>query len=149
MNPLKLIKHPVGGCVKETEGTYQQVFDKDGKLVSSEFIAGDECTYRAESNEYMSNLHPDDDRTHFYHPFDTTVIPEPKPKDILVNSVVKFRDKDGWYRVKSLWKNGTLANLCGVNHGKIYYKQVPITDLIEDGENQWEAFTKSETYMCQ
>lgn len=149
MDILEMIDHPVDGCVKETEGTYRQVFDKAGKLVSSQFIAGDFCTYRAESSGYMANLHPDDERINFYHPFDTTVIPEPKPRDIFVHSIVKFKDKDGWYRVKSLWKNGTLANLCGVDHGKIYHKQVPLTDLIEDGENQWEHYTKSETYMSQ
>lgn len=59
---------PDGGCIKITEGTYEQVFDKTGKLIASQFIA-----YESVYNDGDgSGIHPDDDRSNFYHPFDTT-----------------------------------------------------------------------------
>lgn len=58
---------PDGGCIKCTEGTYFQVFDKDGKLVESSFIAG-EAEYEDAAGEALDNNDP---RIHFYHPFKT------------------------------------------------------------------------------
>jgi hypothetical protein len=49
---------PDGGCLKTTEGTYEQVFDKTGKLIASQFTAGDDSTYE---DGDRSSIHPDSD----------------------------------------------------------------------------------------
>lgn len=69
-----------------------------------------------------------------------------EPKKIEVGSTVRYGE--GWYKVKSLWKKGTLANLCGVWDGTIRHKQVPVTEMYEDGEAFYEDWSKSETYKC-
>ena len=59
---------PEGGCVKHTEGTYTQIFDKDGKLVCSEFQAVS-SEYEDKDGEALTHADP---RINFYAPFDTT-----------------------------------------------------------------------------
>jgi len=56
---------PVGGCIKKTEGTFTQVFDKDGNMIDSGFYAV-ESDYLDEHDNDI-----EDDRINFYHPFDT------------------------------------------------------------------------------
>lgn len=60
---------PAGGCLKNTSGIYQQAFDKDGKLVASQFEAGCECEYISSDGIVLNS---EDPRCNFYHPFDTT-----------------------------------------------------------------------------
>lgn len=74
-------------------------------------------------------------------------------KPIVIGDIVKFKDKEGsenkegWYRVRSLWKTGTVANLSGVhalNH--LYHKGILVSELIEDQAGFNEMWIKSETY---
>lgn len=64
---LSKMNVPDGGILKQTQGTYQQVFGADGELVLSEFLA--------ESDEWTDGvgveLAEDDERLLFYHPFTT------------------------------------------------------------------------------
>ncbi len=63
------MKHPIpsGGVVKHTEGTYTQVFDKDGTVVATSFVAGD-SEYL---NEHEETLDEQDPRLNFYAEFGT------------------------------------------------------------------------------
>ena len=59
---------PKGGCIKRTKGTYVQVFNADGKVIKSEFVAGDDCEYTDENDNALNH---NDKRTNFYAPFYT------------------------------------------------------------------------------
>ena len=88
---------------------------------------------------------------------DIEIIADDRP--LVVHDIVKFRDpeqafkdpnKAGWYKIRSIiGKKAPYANLITPNGNKIIHKKIPLTDLVEDGQAQWEAFSKSETYQSQ
>ena len=67
---MKKLTHknvPDDGVIKYTEGCYIQVFDKDGNLINSQFIAGGSCEYLDQTGNTL-----DGERSNFYYsPFDT------------------------------------------------------------------------------
>jgi hypothetical protein len=63
----KQMNVPQGGVVKYTNGHFVQVFDKDGKVVESFFVADNDCSYYNEENNFLVWADP---RTNFYAPFD-------------------------------------------------------------------------------
>lgn len=69
---------------------------------------------------------------------------------IEVGSIVKANPLTstikGYYRIRSI--RGGKANLCGPFGRQIYYKGIPVKDLIEC-ENEWYAqWQQSESYQC-
>lgn len=60
--------------LKITEGTWYQLFDKNGNCIAQHFESGDNCTYE----DANGDLGVDDERINFYHPFDVPapVIPD-------------------------------------------------------------------------
>lgn len=72
-------------------------------------------------------------------------------KEIVKGGIVKFTNRlnpneSGWYRVTRVTKN--TVNLGAVWGGKVYYKGIPIEEVVEDEAAWYERWTKSETYMC-
>ncbi len=68
----------------------------------------------------------------------------PTPRPLQVEDVVRY--KDGHVRIKTLFK--THATLCPIFGGRIIAKKVPLSELTEDREAWYEAWTQSETYRC-
>ncbi len=64
---MSYVDVPVGGCIKETCGTFIQVFDEGGVLMHSEFVAG-ESDYSDENGVVLKQSDP---RTNFYHVFNS------------------------------------------------------------------------------
>lgn len=60
---------PEGGLCKETEGVFTQIFDKDGQLVDSGFWADTSAVSLVD--EHGDTIRPWDNRTNYYHKFDT------------------------------------------------------------------------------
>ena len=63
--------------------------------------------------------------------------------EIKIGSVVKY--KNGWYRVSKLTSKN--VNLASIFMDRIYHKNIPIGDVVEDYDNWYESWSKSETYM--
>lgn len=59
---------PSGGVVKHTDGTYVQVFNAEGLLVHSHFVASDACVYTDDNGNILDD---EDTRINFYASFDT------------------------------------------------------------------------------
>lgn len=62
---------------------------------------------------------------------------------ILKGSVVKY--KNGWMEVRAVFKNH--VNLGPIFHSKTTIKKVPLTEVTEDRDAWYEAWSKSETYQ--
>jgi hypothetical protein len=73
-------------------------------------------------------------------------------KAVQKGSIVLFKDltnngKDsGHYRVTSL--KGGKVNLGSVFGKHIYFKGIPLEEVIEDEASWYEGWTRSESYMC-
>lgn len=65
-------------------------------------------------------------------------------RPVLKGSIVRY--KDGWMKVSALFKDS--VNLTTVWGYKPKYKGIPLSEVYEDGDAQYTAWTKSETYMC-
>ncbi len=61
---------------------------------------------------------------------------------IVKGSIVKY--KEHWYRTSHVTKR--TANLCGVFRGKVFFKAVPLTELVEDDEGFMKYWSETETY---
>ena len=62
---------------------------------------------------------------------------------ILKGSVVKY--KGGWMEVTACFKNH--VNLGHIFHGKTTIKKVPLSEVVEDRDNWYAHWSKSETYQ--
>ena len=69
-----------------------------------------------------------------------------KPKTEIKPGMIVDYD-NGWYRVRSVFKNGT-ANLCTVFGKDIQHKKIQVSQLVEDETNWYKSWTQSESYMC-
>jgi hypothetical protein len=73
-------------------------------------------------------------------------------KAVQKGSIVLFKDltnngKDSWhYRVTSL--KGGKVNLGSVFGKHIYFKGIPLEEVVEDEESWYAGWTRSESYMC-
>ena len=63
---------------------------------------------------------------------------------IQAGNIVKYLD--GNYRVTSV--RGGKVNLGSVFGNQIYYKGIPMSDVVENGAEFMDTWSKSETYMC-
>jgi hypothetical protein len=72
-------------------------------------------------------------------------------KYIIIGSIVKFKEFNaetkGYFKVWSI--RGDKANL-GVIFGKrhLYFKGIPLAELVECDGEWYSAWSKSETYQC-
>ena len=66
------------------------------------------------------------------------------PNPIVVGAVVLF--ENGWYRVTRVTKN--TVNLGAIFGNRIYHKGVDITQVVEDHDNWYKNWSRSETYQC-
>jgi hypothetical protein len=68
-------------------------------------------------------------------------------KEIRRGTVVRY--KSGWVQVSAVSVGKRTVNLAYVwDISKIYHKGVSVDEIFEDGDAQYEQFSKSETYMC-
>jgi hypothetical protein len=73
-------------------------------------------------------------------------------KEVKVGSIVAFKDikgdreKAGHYRVTSL--RGGKVNLGAIFGKNIYYKGIPLEEVIEDEASWYAGWTRTESYMC-
>ena len=76
----------------------------------------------------------------------------PNEAQIGVGSIVKYkytkgdRNKEGHYRVSSF--KGGKVNLKSIFGKTIYFKSIPVDQVMEDEKAWHEGWQKSETYMC-
>lgn len=64
-------------------------------------------------------------------------------KDIHKGSIVRYGD--GWMEVTAAFKNH--VNLGAIFYGKTRIKKVPTNEIVEDYDDWYETWTKSEAYM--
>lgn len=67
-----------------------------------------------------------------------------KPKPIQKASIVAY--KEGYCRVTALFKNS--VNLGGIFNDRIYYKNVPLSEVREAHDEWYAKWQESETYKC-
>jgi hypothetical protein len=73
-------------------------------------------------------------------------------KAVQKGSIVAFKDikgdreKAGHYRVTSL--RGGKVNLGAIFGKNIYYKGIPLEEVIEDEASWYAGWTRTESYMC-
>jgi hypothetical protein len=63
---------------------------------------------------------------------------------VVKGSIVKF--ENGWMEVTAAFKD--TVNLGSIHSGKTRLKKIPRSQVYEDGDARWEAYTKSESYLC-
>ncbi len=79
---------------------------------------------------------------------DDAAIVAPAAKPITKGCTVKYIPNGNRFRVSAVFKTKNTANLAGWISGKVIHRGVPLTDLVEDGDAAYEAWTKSEAYQC-
>jgi hypothetical protein len=71
-------------------------------------------------------------------------------RPIVKGDVVRY--KDGWQRVTAVFPGKGTCNIGPVWGGRGRFsgikKGIPFSEVYEDGDAQWAAFEKSETYQC-
>ncbi len=64
--------------------------------------------------------------------------------EIVKGMIVKYQG--GNYRVSNV--KGGKVNLKAIFGSKIYYKGIPVGEVVEDGAAWYNRWSQSETYMC-
>lgn len=67
-------------------------------------------------------------------------------KEIKVGSIVSIKGESGYYKVTNY--RGGKVNLGAIFGKSIYHKGVPIENVYENGDQWYNKWTQSETYMC-
>ena len=81
---------------------------------------------------------------HYADQFNLSFMDKPVTKPVVKGSIVKYMG--GHYRVSAVVAG--LVNLKSVFGSKIYFKRLPIADVVEDEEAWYADWTQSETYKC-
>jgi len=66
---------------------------------------------------------------------------------IVKGSIVRYTPPNhdaGWYRVSAC--SATRVNLAAIFGAKVYFKRVPISDVVEDEAEWYKHWQNSETY---
>jgi hypothetical protein len=67
-------------------------------------------------------------------------------KEIKVGSIVSIKGEPGYYKVTSY--RGGKVNLGAIFGKSIYHKGIFVEDVYENGDQWYNRWTQSETYMC-